>query len=115
LIGLDAVARGSPPRRRCLKQSARPAEHLTVYTSTTIADPSPRAEALSGEVLALLRERRGQDPNLGVLETLVALELVKASLLEESGVASAGRRTVVVVAVALSVAVAAFMLFFMSR
>jgi hypothetical protein len=86
-----------------------------VYTSTTIADPSPRAEALSRDVLALLRERRGQDPALGVLEALVALELVKASLLEESGVATAGRRIVLVAAAALALAVAASMIFVMSH
>lgn len=62
----------------------------------------------------LIKERSAGDPGLGVPDMLIALELVKASLLEESGVALSGPRTALIVAVALSVAIAGFAVFLMS-
>jgi hypothetical protein len=86
-----------------------------VYTPTTIADPSPRAQALSRDLASLVERRRAQDPGLGVPDALVALELVKASMLEESGVALTGRRAVLVAIVALAVATAGMAFFLMSQ
>jgi hypothetical protein len=86
-----------------------------VYTLTTIADPSLRAKALSQELAALIKQRQAQDPSLGAADAFVALELLKASLLEESGVAVSGRRVALIAAVALSAAVAGVALFLMSH
>jgi hypothetical protein len=57
-----------------------------MYTSTTIVDPSPQAEALSREILNVFDEHRAKDPDLGIPDTLVALELAKASVLEKFGI-----------------------------
>jgi len=84
-----------------------------VYTPTTITDASPRAQALSQEVAALINQRRTEDPSLGVPDSLVALELAKASLLQESGIPLAGRRLVLAALVALSLAVTGFFVFFL--
>ena len=86
-----------------------------MYTPTKITDPPPRAQALSYDLAALIKERRTQDPSLGVPDTLVALELAKTSLLEESGITLARGRFALVAAVALSAAVAGFALFLMSQ
>jgi hypothetical protein len=64
---------------------------------------------------ALIRERRAQDPSLGAPDAFVALELVKASLLEESGATVTRRRVALLAAVALSAAVAGVALFLMSH
>jgi hypothetical protein len=99
-----------------LKNSRHPAELLLVDTPTTVIDdPSARAQALSHDLTALIAERRTQDPSLGVPDTLVALELAKASLLEDAGVPLAGGRAVLIAAVALAVAVVAFALFAVSH
>jgi hypothetical protein len=85
-----------------------------VYSRTTTTDPTPRIEALSRDVKALIKERRAQDPRLGVPDALAALELVKASLLEESGFPLAGRRAVLL-AMALLLAVTAAMTLLLLR
>lgn len=85
-----------------------------MYSPTTISDPPPRVEALSRDVKALIKERRAEDPRLGVTDTLAALELVKVSLLEESGVQPAVRR-VALIAMALLLAVTAVMALFVTR
>jgi hypothetical protein len=82
---------------------------------TTITGACPRAQGLARELEAIVKERRGQDPGLGIPDALVALDLVKASLLEESGIAPAGTRAILVAAVALAITVAGFMLFVASR
>lgn len=78
-----------------------------------ITDASPRSQALSYEVAALINQRRTEDPSLSVPEALVALELTKASLLEASGVPFSGRRLVLAAVVALSIAVTGFFAFFL--
>jgi hypothetical protein len=75
---------------------------------------SPRAKSPSQELRALIRARRSHDPGLGVPDALAALELAKASLLEESGVTAVGRRLIVAVAGAVLLATG-LMLFLMSR
>lgn len=86
-----------------------------MYTATTLTDPPPRAKALSLALDAMIREQRERDPSLGVPDALVALELTKAALLEQSGVPVAGRRAALVVAAALAVAVAGFALFVLTH
>jgi hypothetical protein len=86
-----------------------------VYTPTKITDPPPRAQALSYDVAALIKERRTQDPSLGVPDTLVALELVKTSVLEESGITLARGRFALIAAVGLAAAVVGFAIFLMSQ
>lgn len=83
-------------------------------SANLINSASPRAKSLSQEVRALIRERRSHDPGLGVPDALVALELARASLLEESGVTAVGRRLIVAVAGAVLLATG-LMLFQMSR
>jgi hypothetical protein len=84
-----------------------------VYSHTTLANPSQRAQALSHELLALVSQRRSQDPALGVPDTLVALELAKASLLSQGSGALASRQ-LALGAVVLAVVVASFAVFFVS-
>jgi hypothetical protein len=98
-----------------LKAAARSAEPSLVYTPTKLSNPPPRAKALFCDVVAMIKERRAQDPSLGVPDTLIALELVKSSLLEESGITLARGRFALVAAVALSAMVAGFALFLMSQ
>lgn len=66
-----------------------------MYTPTAFANPSQRAHALSQELLTLVSQRRSQDPALGVPDSLVALELAKASLLSPSGATGAPQRMAV--------------------
>ena len=86
-------------------------EPVDPYTPTAFANPSQRAHALSQELLTLVSQRRAQDPALGVPDSLVALELAKASLLSQSGVAGAPQRMVVLAlaAAALIAGVAVFL------
>ena len=64
---------------------------------------------------ALIKERQAQDPSLGAADAFVALELLKATLLEESGVAVTGRRVALIAAVALCTAVVGVALFLLSH
>jgi hypothetical protein len=86
-----------------------------VYSPTRIVDASPRAKALSQDLAALIKERRMQDPSLGVPDAFVALELLKVSLLEESGVTAASGRVAAIAGVALAAVVTGVALFLMSR
>jgi thiazole synthase ThiGH ThiG subunit len=86
-----------------------------VYTATTSTDASPRAQGLSRDLAALIRERRAQDAGLGLPDAIVALELTREALLAESGVALAARRGVLAVALALAILVAGFAFFAMSQ
>lgn len=82
-----------------------------MYTPTTIRSPSARSRALAQELTSLVEERRARDPELGVPDTLIALELVKASLLEDAGIAAARGKALAVAAAALALAVAGFAFF----
>lgn len=111
--GASASARATGAASRRLKEARRATEARLVYTPTTFTDASRRAQALSQDVASLIRRRRSEDPSLGVPDALLALELAKASLLEESGIGLTGRRLLLAVAVALSVAVTGFSVFFL--
>ncbi len=81
-----------------------------MYPATHYASPSVRAQTLSQELIGLLRQRRAQDPGLGVSDAVMALELAKASLLSESGLM--GRRVALVVGAAIALIVALGVVFF---
>jgi hypothetical protein len=102
----------------CLGAALKPpggfAEKQPVYTPTAISNTSPQAHGFSQELIALIRERRAQNPTLGVPDVLVALELAKASLLSESGVSAARMRILAGIAAAFVVGVGMFV-FFMSK
>jgi len=84
-----------------LESPGRRVEDPDVYTPTTLSNPSARAQGLSEELSAVLRERRAQDPTLGLPDVLVATEVIRASLLSESGITAARSRIVAVVAALL--------------
>lgn len=75
-----------------------------------IVGPSPRAHALSQHLTALIQERRSQDPGLNVPDTLVALDLVKSSLLAEAGVPDTSRRVMVALSLVLGAVLAGLVL-----
>ncbi len=81
-----------------------------MYTPTAFATPSPRAQALSQELIALVAQRRSHDPGLGISDALVALELAKASLLSE-GTGRAPQWLAIAAAV-LAAVIAGFVVFF---
>jgi hypothetical protein len=85
-----------------------------VYSHTTFANPSQRAQALSHELLALVSQRRSHDPALGIPDTLVALELAKASLLTE-GTGAVASQHLALGAVVLAVVIAGFTVFFVGQ
>jgi hypothetical protein len=95
-----------------LKRRLLRAERWFVYPHTTFANPSQRAQALSHELLALVSQRRSHDPALGIPDTLVALELAKASLLTEG--TGAGQH-LALGAVVLAVVIAGFAVFFVGQ
>ena len=97
----------------CLKRRILGAERGLVYTHTILTNPSQRAQALSHELLALVGQRRSHDPTLGIPDTLVALELAKATLLAE-GAGSIASRQLALGAVVLAVVIAGFAVFFVS-
>jgi hypothetical protein len=86
-----------------------------VYSHTTSANSSQRAQALSHELLALVGQRRSHDPALSIPETLAALELAKASLLSEGNGAIASQHLALAAAVGLAVVIAGFAVFFVGQ
>ena len=79
-----------------------------MYTPAAFSTPSRQADTFSQELIALARERQGQNPTLGLPDVLVAMELAKVALLAESGVTMTRSRALVVGAVVLLAVIAAF-------
>jgi hypothetical protein len=77
----------------------------------TLTSPTPRAQTLSRELASFIRERRAQDPRLDASDLLTALDLTKASVLREVGVAAAAQRMIRLVAILVALVTAGMMLF----
>ncbi len=86
-----------------------------MYSPTTYANPSQRAQQLSHELIAVVMQRRGHDPEFGVPDALVALELTKAALLSQAGALPARAQHLVIGTMLVIAVVGGFPFFQMAR